>query len=162
LQIVNAIRTSILGGPQKVTVYLDEFLTDFSFVENISLNEIALIKYVENFIMVPGNGPAILIYTKKGDDRGSIPSSVFNKFNFPGYSFTKEFYSPDYSRSDARDNAPDIRSTLYWNPYILLDKNKQIETIRFYNSDDCRKMRIVIEGFNQAGKLCRIEKIIGD
>jgi hypothetical protein len=43
----------------------------------------------------------------------------------------------------------------------LLDKNKQKETVRFYNSDDCHKMKVIIEGFNNGGKLCRIEKIIG-
>lgn len=148
------------GGHKEITIYLDEFQTDFNSIEYIPLDEIALVKYVESFALTSSNGPSLFIYRKIASDLVSTPSNYVTKFNFPGYSITKEFYSPDYSIPD-KDAVPDIRTTLYWNAEILLNKDKQKETLKFYNSDDCHKMRVVIEGFNNAGRLCRIEKIIG-
>ncbi|MBA2249756.1 MAG: hypothetical protein H0W12_06145 [Chitinophagaceae bacterium] len=152
---------SILKGQQTVTLYLDEFETDFNSISYLLIDEIALIKYVDNFVMVSGNGPAMFIYRKLPEDMGNNASQYVSNFSFPGYSVTKEFYSPDYSMPQ-KDVASDIRTTLYWNPEILLNKEKQKENFQFYNADNCHKIRVVIEGFNKAGKLCRIEKVIGN
>src|SRR6266487_5114205 len=135
-----------MGGRQPVTVYFDEVETDINYIDN-PISEIALIKYVERFPMAGNNGPAIFIYSKKIEDLARTSGSYVNKFTFPGYSVIKEFYAPDYSMRDAKTDAPDVRTTLYWNPEISLDKNKQKETFRFYNSDECHKMKVIIEGF---------------
>ena len=54
----------------------------------------------------------------------------------------------------------DIRTTLYWKPFLLTDKdNKRVE-IHFYNNDVTKKIRVVLEGFNEDGKITHIERII--
>ena len=76
-----------------------------------------------------------------------------------GYSTIKEFYSPDYEK-DPEPDVKDYRTTLYWNPFIFFDKSSRRISIPFFNSDNCKKIRVTIEGINEAGELTREEKII--
>ena len=75
-----------------------------------------------------------------------------------GYSSSKEFYSPDYEKN-TNTTVNDYRTTLYWNPFLIFDKTTRRVTIPFYNSDNCKKIKVVIEGINEAGQLTREEKI---
>ena len=54
----------------------------------------------------------------------------------------------------------DLRTTLLWQPYIFLDKEKRKATLTFYNNDFSKKLRVIIEGVNAMGKLTRVEEII--
>ncbi len=160
-KIVSNIATSLTGGKQEVTIYVDQFESDITTIQYIPIDEIALIKFLKNFVYSNTNGPALLIYRKTAGDMAGSPSNYVSSFTYPGYSVTKEFYSPNYSNPGANTDAPDIRTTLYWNPNVVLDINKQKELFKFYNSDNCKRMRVVIEGFNKAGRLCRLEKEYG-
>jgi hypothetical protein len=130
----------------------------------ISVQDIAYIKvFRPPFFGAPGGGSggAIAIYTRRGGDVQNTPGKglAFNKV--AGYSPYKEFYSPDYAtRSASADVVADYRSTLYWNPYIFTDATKQKVNIEFYNNDITTAFRVVLEGFNEEGKLIRVEKII--
>ena len=77
-----------------------------------------------------------------------------------GYSPVKEFYSPDYATASALNDLPDLRTTLYWSPYILLDKTKKRVKIMFYNNDITKRFRVVLEGINSNDKFARVEKVI--
>jgi len=55
---------------------------------------------------------------------------------------------------------PDVRTTLYWNPYILTDATNHKVKLEFYNNDISKKLRVVLEGINADGKLARVEKVI--
>ena len=105
-----------------------------------------------------GAGGAVAVYTKKG--RSDNPKvKGLNAATLYGYSGIKEFYKPDYDNSNAADEN-DFRTTLYWNPFLLMDaKNKRI-AIPFFNNDSAKKIRVIIEGINEQGKLTREEKVI--
>lgn len=140
-------------------LFLNEMNTDVSMVQSTSMNDVALIKvYRPPFVGAIGGGAggAIAIYTKKG---GASNSNVkgLSFVKLAGYSPIKEFYSPDYSK-DADVNKNDYRTTLYWNPYLVFDKLTRRISIPFYNNDSCKKIRVVVEGVNQEGKLTREEK----
>jgi hypothetical protein len=75
-----------------------------------------------------------------------------------GYNTIKEFYNPNYELANNPAIA-DYRTTLFWAPFILLDKTNRRITIPFYNSDNCKKLRVIIEGINELGQLTREEKI---
>jgi len=77
-----------------------------------------------------------------------------------GYTPVKQFYSPDYASSSSLNELPDLRTTLYWAPYIILDKNQKRVKIQFYNNDVSRRFRVVLEGINANDKLVRVEKVI--
>ena len=75
-----------------------------------------------------------------------------------GYTKYKEFYSPDYTTNQSVET--DTRTTLYWNPYLLTNKDSKSVKVEFYNNDITRRFRVVIEGMNENGQLARVEKIV--
>jgi len=154
---------------QPAVVYIDEHeITSNSELENLSLSQIAYVKFIRSFIgkgPEPGGPPAInaavSIYTKKGDDLiDRRPKETdLNMVKVAGYSSRKEFYSPDYTESNTTGGT-DARTTLLWMPYILTDKANRKVPITFYNNDFTKKLRVILEGINDEGKMIRIEKII--
>jgi len=62
--------------------------------------------------------------------------------SFRGYSRSKQFYSPDYSR--VRPDGKDYRRTLLWNPHVKSSGGKlQLE---LYNSSECGAIAIDVLG----------------
>ena len=144
--------------------YVNEILTPWGGVKDIPLSDIALIQFLPPPVpMAPLNGGfmgAISIYTKKGDE--IIPTSItadYNHYTFSGYSVSREFYSPDYNAGNIDRSIPDVRSTLYWNPRLVLDNNNGIR-FHFFNSDNAKKFRVVIEGMDEQGRLGFLNTII--
>ena len=148
-------------------VFVNEVLQDNNYLQSIPIEQIAYIKYFEHsYGMVAAEQqiwPSIAIYLKKGKDlENSVKYQIgsLSKIKLAGYSPLKEFYSPDYSLPDERHAEPDLRTTLLWQPYILTDKENKKATVTFFNNDKTTKMKIVLEGMNEEGKLIHIEKII--
>lgn len=158
---------SLSYGSKPVLVYIDEHEMTTSDLESLSLTQIAYIKFIPNFMgrgADPGGAsmnPAISVYTRKGDDLiDRRPKETdLNMVKVAGYTPLKEFYSPDYSQTNTTIST-DARTTLLWLPYILTDKTNRKIPVSFYNNDFTRKMRIVLEGINEDGRMIRIEKII--
>lgn len=141
-------------------LFLNEMITDVGLIQSTPMSNVALIKvFRPPFIGATGGGAggAIAIYTKKGASRNSDVKGL-SFTSVVGYSPPKEFYSPDYSSPLADRNKSDYRATLYWNPYVIFDKSTRRIMIPFYNNDNCKKIRVVIEGINGEGKLTREEK----
>src|SRR5476649_2918248 len=95
----------------------------------------------------------------KGSDNRNVSSKGLEVATLAGYTTYKEFYSPDYS-VPATSTDPDIRTTIYWNPYVLTTAKNRVVKLEFYNNDLSKKLRIILEGVNADGKLTRIEKVI--
>jgi hypothetical protein len=104
-----------------------------------------------------GSGGAIAVYNKKGAARTSDVKGL-DRTTIVGYTPVKEFYSPNYP-TDQANSDPDVRTTLYWNPFVLTDKTHRRLFLTFYNNDVSKKFRVIIEGCNDEGKLTRIEKV---
>jgi hypothetical protein len=157
--------TSLQWRQATPALFLNEMPVDVSAIENIPVSDIAYVKaFRPPFFGATGGGSggAIAIYTKKGGDVTANTSNVggLEKGRLTGYSTPKEFYSPDYSKETTLTDVPDIRTTLYWAPYILTDKNSRKVTLQFYNNDVSKRLRIVLEGMNEDGQLTRVEKLI--
>jgi hypothetical protein len=123
------------------------------------MSDVAMIKVFDPpFFGAAGGGPggAVAVYTKKGVASNANVQGL-NTATLHGYSKIKEFYVPNY---DVQNIAgPDFRTTLYWNPFLLMDaKNKRL-TIPVFNNDNGNKIRVIIEGLNEAGQLTREERI---
>jgi hypothetical protein len=146
---------------QPVQLFLDEMqMQDANLISTIPPNQIALIKIYPQFIGARGNGAAIAIYTKRGEDLNQEMEASGDIVDYDGYSIIKEFYSPDYSTPpdvDYRDN----RLTLAWQPEIAIasDKNTSIP-VPFYNTDRTKKFKIVAEGVTKQGKLLLVEQTV--
>lgn len=145
-------------------LYLNEMQTDASMIQSTPVTDIAYVKILRpgSSIVSGGGGGVIAIYTRKGGDAQPDPNAKGLSFvQVSGYSPVKQFYSPDYATFSERDAYDDVRTTLYWNPSIYLDKNRRRLRLKFYNSDVTKRFKLVLEGFNVAGKLIHVEKEIG-
>ena len=143
------------------TLFMNEMEQEAEVIQNIPMSDIAMVKiFNPPFFGAMGGGPggAVAIYLKKG---AAAYQSVkgLDYISVPGYSPIKEFYSPDYSNPNAYDST-DLRKTLYWNPFVVTDKKTRRIFLPFFNNDITRRMKIIIEGCNEDGKLTRVEKLI--
>jgi hypothetical protein len=148
------------------SVFLDEMPVDAQTIQNIPVADIAYVKaFRPPFFGASGGGAggAIAIYTRKGNDQktntATIPGGM-EKNLLAGYSSLKEFYSPDYSKENDLFEVADVRTTLYWSPYILTDKSSRRTMITFYNNDVTKRIKVILEGMNEEGRLTRVEKLI--
>lgn len=141
------------------SLFLNEMNTDVSMIQSTSMNDVAMIKiFRPPFFGAAGGGSggAVAVYTKKGEQANSSVKGL-DFISVSGYSPLKEFYLPDYSK-DTDVTRDDYRTTLYWNPHLIFDKRNRRVLLSFYNNDSCKKVRVVIEGVNEEGKLTREEK----
>jgi hypothetical protein len=150
------------GSPQ---LYLNEMQVDASQLQSTPVTDIAMVKVFRpgsGIGIGGGAGGTIAVYTKKGGDNNTTDPSFkgLPRALLIGYSAPKEFYSPNYLENSANNEAEDLRTTLYWKPYVLTDKDSRRVNIDFFNNDISKKLRIVLEGFNEDGKLTHIEQII--
>jgi len=162
VQFANDGRPSLIWRGVHPEIYIDEISQLPYELQSYSMDDIAYIKvFRPPFFgsLGGGAGGAISIYTRKGFDAKSKPGKGLSFKFLEGYTGYKQFYSPDYSMPTG-NFLPDLRKTLYWNPYLLTDASTHKITLEFYNNDISKKLRIVLEGMNAEGKLARVEKLI--
>jgi hypothetical protein len=144
-------------------LFIDEMPADVESVSTISVSDVAYIKVIDPPFMGSaggGAGGAISIYTRKGGDTPKTNGKGLEKGQVIGYTAMKDFYSPDYSHAAPNDDIEDVRSTLLWSPYLLMDKTNRRVKLEFYNNDLSTSYRVVLEGVNENGKLTRVERVI--
>jgi len=124
----------------------------------IDINDIAQVDVIRgisaNMGMNGGNG-VIAFYTKRGDGGKNYPLPTFDiKPLTPlGYQLPIEFYSPKYDTQEKiADSKPDVRTTIYWNPNVITDKEGNA-TLDFYSADDPGNYSVIIEGVSDDGRL---------
>ena len=117
---------------------------------------IEVLKYASASIygMEGGNG-VLIITTKK--TRQLKPKDIASVGILPiavqGYYKARDFYSPKYE-SNITNAPPDLRSTIYWNPELVTDKDGNA-SFEYYNADGTGNYRVVIEGMDEKGNLGR-------
>ena len=158
---------SYLESDYKFTdLFLDQLPSQSTMLQTLAMQDIAMVKvFRPPFFgsMGGGAGGAIAIYTKKGSSSRNSGGSKSNKEMFStvlgGYSRFKEFYNPQYD-NPGENPETDIRTTLYWNPYVMTNKKSPRYRIQFFNNDLSRRLLIVLEGINADGKITRTTKIL--
>jgi len=71
-----------------------------------------------------------------------------------GFYKAREFYSPQYDNPHTNQKMADLRSTIYWNPDIITDKDGKA-SFSYFNADSKGTYRVVIEGIDADGNLGR-------
>lgn len=145
------------GAP---ALFLNEMPVDAEMLSSIPVSDIAYVKVINPpFLGASGGGNgAIAIYTRKGDDFKYESGKGLNRNTITGYSVIRQFYSPDYDRY--RDEKKDLRTTLYWNPEVILQPGESSTVIKFFNNDVTEAFRVVIEGMSADGKMTRVVQIM--
>ncbi len=163
LNISTAGEGSLSWRGSETSVFLNEMPTDLDQIQSIPMTEVAYIKVFRPPFFgasFGGAGGAVAVYLKKGATRNNNAGTGMESVKLFGYSLLKEFYNPDYENEITAKNKEDLRTTLYWNPFIIMDKIKRRITLPFFNNDKTKKFRVVIEGINEYGQLTSEEKII--
>jgi hypothetical protein len=73
-------------------------------------------------------------------------------FTSIGFYKAKEFYTPQYNKVSKGASGPDLRTTVYWKPDIVTDKDGKA-TFSFFNADIKGTYRVLIEGIDIDGNL---------
>ncbi len=107
-------------------------------------------------------GGIIAITTKEGTElKRGRPDPTIKTIKPLGYQRPAEFYAPRYDTGGGGiGEGTDLRETLYWNPSIAIDDNKQAR-FNFYTNDvPNTNYTITVEGVTQSGELIHAVKKI--
>ena len=131
-------------------------------ISSINVSDVAYIKVLRPPFMGSSNGAngAIAIYTRRGNDVKQEPGKGLSNNTVRGYTSMREFYSPNYGTFNTDDDKKDVRTTLYWNPQVITNRQNNKVTLTFYNNDISEAFRVVIEGMTSDGRLVHLESIM--
>jgi hypothetical protein len=103
-----------------------------------------------------GGGGVLVITTHRASnsDAKDIQSVGVLPVTMQGFYRAREFYSPKYDAAVPPGNRPDLRSTIYWNPKLVTDKQGNA-FFEFYNADVQGSCRVVVEGIDDNGNIGR-------
>ncbi len=137
-------------------VLLDGNLVELTDISHLTGNEIDFIDILTgadaSFYSNAGNG-IVAVYSRRGVRVST--SNVKRKpgiidFTSVGFYSAREFYAPDHINGITETLKQDIRSTLHWEPKIVLDGNNKGE-ISFFTCDKKSRYGITIEGMTHSG-----------
>jgi hypothetical protein len=142
-------------NPQQVQVLVNDVFmggTPADILANIAPATVETIE-VKNTVNVlyggQGGGGIVSIYTKKGAEDGVVHLDQ-STIKVAGYNRPRVFPTVDYSVS--KDESPDYRSLIYWNPSINTNPETGIANVSFYASDLARQYRVKVEGVTESGE----------
>jgi hypothetical protein len=100
----------------------------------------------------PNREPTLMVFTRRDYVRKNYTPSIAN-ISPKGFNKVREFYSPRYDKPGS-GKLPDLRTTVYWNPYLKTDSNGKT-SFNFFNGDGPANYKVIIEGINGDGELGR-------
>ncbi|MFI5159745.1 MAG: hypothetical protein ACHQHN_00640 [Sphingobacteriales bacterium] len=128
-------------------------------IDGVNGNDVETVELLEGadasiYGMNGGNG-VIVITTRHGENSSSkdIQSVGILPITVQGFYKAREFYSPKYEAA-MPVNHPDLRSTVYWAPELVTDKDGKA-SVEFNNADGKGSYRVVIEGLDEKGNIGR-------
>jgi hypothetical protein len=156
------------GKKQPVAVYVNGMSVDYNYLMNLDPNmvesvEIFLTDGLSNINRTTGTNGVLVVNMKKVPKGEKIskdqlmdllPKNNVVEFIPGGYNATRVFYSPKYDNPAGSSVGVDLRSTIYWNPALITDKNGNA-SFEFFNADGTGTYKAVIEGIDKDGNIGR-------
>jgi hypothetical protein len=141
---------------------------DYSFLRSVNGNQVETIELyktdgVSGINKTYGTDGMIFINMRKvvstkisiAELQEMMPKGNLLSFTAPGYTVSREFYSPSYEvAKPGVAFGGDLRSTIYWSPKVVTDKTG-LASFEFYNADGRGTYRATIEGIDADGNLGR-------
>ncbi len=150
------------GGQSPMQIIVDGMYVEPEFMDIINVQDIETVEVLKSGANLAiygsrGGGGVLIITTKRGGGNYGYSNYAPGIITATpkGYSVSREFYSPTYDTPTA-NSAPDLRTTIYWNPQLLTDSLGKTK-FSYFNSDEKGTYRVVVEGFNIEGNLARTE-----
>jgi TonB-dependent SusC/RagA subfamily outer membrane receptor len=130
-------------------------------MNSIPISQIASVEIITDASLaaiygVRGAGGVIIVTTKRWNDvkpDGSVRTN-FAYFSPVDFYKARTFYSPKYDSPKTNAQFPDLRTTIYWNPFVNTDETGKAR-FEFFNADTKGTYRVVIEGMDNEGHLGR-------
>ena len=151
------------GAPHFI---VDGFPSELDYVRDISpleIGNISVIKDAANlaFFGFKGGNGVIVINTRRGvSQTNSLPPLGFLKHYPKGYLQADTFYMPEYDNIEIKRISPiDYRSTIYWEPNVIMNKDGFAE-VSFFTADFPGTYTITIEGISNGGKLFHTQSTV--
>jgi hypothetical protein len=134
-------------------------IEDINIIRSDQIGSIEVLKsamYVSLYGSRGGSG-VLVITTKSGKEktnsfRNYSPDLI--AYSPKGYYQSRVFYSPKYNDPKVNRSLADLRSTIYWQPNISIDKSGHT-SFEYYNAGTPGTYRVVIEGIDADGNLGR-------
>ncbi|QEC77864.1 TonB-dependent receptor [Mucilaginibacter ginsenosidivorax] len=157
----NGVPYSTRSPSTPMTILIDGMQVDPDYLNTLStmdVGSVEVLRTIANTMIYGyrGGGGVLVITTKRGGE-----GSVYNRYAPgvvtyapKGYYKAREFYSPSYDDPKTNTQMQDLRSTIYWKPNIITDKDGNA-TFSFFNADARATYRILIEGIDVDGNLGR-------
>jgi TonB-dependent Receptor Plug Domain len=141
-------------------IFIDGFQTNVQTLAMIPLSEVEkvdIIRSANALYGAQGANGVINVITKTGKGVAGVKTDDGETAKLPqvpvkGFSIVREFYSPDYSDKKSDNTTIDHRTSLYWTNTAKTGENGNASII-FYNSDVCKKGRIIIQCIDKKGRI---------
>ncbi|KAA5826185.1 hypothetical protein FPF71_05070 [Algibacter amylolyticus] len=154
---VTTLNDSIYVRNETPAVYLDGFqveLIDISHLTGSDIDFIDVLSGAEaSSFSNAGNG-VVAIYSRTGANisvRNVKRKPGIIDFEAIGFYTAREFYAPDHLNGFEEAMKADIRTTLHWEPKIVLNENNTKAEVSFFTSDKKSNYAIKIEGITDSG-----------
>ena len=162
ISFYNGDYTPFIRGSQ-ASLYLDEVPVDANLIGSVNVSDIAMLNIIKGpFVGAIGNGGGgtIAIYTARGNIRPTQREPSLPNNTIKGYDTVKKFFTPYYDVRSVPQPDTDTRDLLQWqtiiSPTIGIDKSR----IVFFNNDNSKSYRVIIQGINENGLPVYVEKHI--
>jgi len=129
-------------GVESIEVFLDDGFTGINQRSNT------------NGVVVINMKEVKTVKLSRQEVKDLFPPANVKTFTPRGYSMERQFYSPKYSGPRTSLQSEDTRSTIYWNPLLLTDKEGNIN-FGYFTADKKGTYRVVVEGLDNKGYLGR-------
>jgi TonB-dependent SusC/RagA subfamily outer membrane receptor len=148
------------GGRSPMQVIVDGMYVESDFLNAINVQDVETVEVLKSsgntaIYGSRGGGGVLIITTKRGGSNFGYSSYAAGIITHTpkGYAYSREFYSPNYDTLPV-NKAPDLRTTIYWNPQVVSDATGKAN-FSYFNSDDTGTYRVLVEGIDAEGQLAR-------
>ncbi|HEY8782974.1 MAG TPA: carboxypeptidase regulatory-like domain-containing protein [Mucilaginibacter sp.] len=144
--------------PHKMLVILDGVENgDFGGLQTTDVETVEVLRYASTAIYgMEGGGGVLIITTARS--RRLDPKDIASIGILPiapvGFYKAREFYSPKYDNTTLVGKQRDFRSTIYWKPELVTDKDGNA-SFDYFNADGTGTYKVVIEGVDNNGNIGR-------
>ena len=139
------------------SIFIDEGRVQPEELRVLDLQNVALIKVFENFVLADENGPAIIVYTKHAEDAKFVKPSNLENIWIKGYNNYQNFINPTKENISVI-HKEDYRTTFYFAPQLFLNNKQKEIKLDFFNLNRTKSALFTIQGMTANGKLFYFQK----
>lgn len=130
-----------------------DFPGDINYVLTIPVFMIDRIDVLNSSVaygMKGANGVISIITRTETRSGPEVLSDNVASIKMKGYDASRIFYSPSHNPPENLSYTPDTRTTIFWEPNIIIEKNGNAK-LEYFNADNPSSIYITVEGITEEG-----------